>query len=157
VSEPTPSQTVGPFFGFAMPFTGGETASDDPAAVRIEGQILDGDGRPVPDAILEAWTGEQFARSATDSEGVYHLVIAKPVAKNGRAPHLDVLVFARGLLRQVTTRIYFPDESAANDRDEVLSAVPADRRATLIARAEGAVLRFDIRLQGPGETVFFEL
>ena len=77
----------------------------------------------------------------------------------GRAtlPHLELTVFARGLLRHLATRIYFPDEAAANDADPVLALVDPDRRATLIARAEGDVLHFDVRLQGAGETVFFAL
>ena len=161
--RPTPSQTIGPFFGFALPFPGGAEASAlDEGAVRIEGQVLDGEGKPVADALLEAWQGEQFARCRTDPEGAYHFLVRKPAQPAGPAgrrdaPHLEVTVFARGLLRHLGTRIYFPDEAAANAADPVLELVEPDRRGTLVARAEGGVLHFDVRLQGPGETVFFAL
>ena len=81
----------------------------------------------------------------------------KPGRVDGQAPHLTVLVFARGLLKPVLTRMYFPDEAAANEADPVLSAVPADDRATLVARPDGDGLRFDVRLQGDGQTAFFTL
>lgn len=161
--SPTPSQTVGPFFGFALPFPGDAEASDaDAAAVRIEGQVLDGEGEPVQEALLEAWQGDQFARCRTDPEGAFHFLVRKPGPIRGadgriQAPHLELTVFARGLLRHLATRIYFPDEPAANDEDPVLELVDPDRRATLIARADGDVLHFDVRLQGAGETVFFAL
>jgi protocatechuate 3,4-dioxygenase, alpha subunit len=161
--RPTPSQTVGPFFGFALPFPGDAEASPlDAAAVRIEGQVLDGAGEPVADAILEAWQGDQFARCRTDPEGAFHFLVRKPRGTTGPdrgnpAPHLELTVFARGLLRQVATRIYFPDEVEANENDPVLALVEPDRRRTLVARAEGGVLHFDVRLQGTGETVFFAL
>jgi protocatechuate 3,4-dioxygenase alpha subunit len=155
---PTPSQTVGPFFGFAMPFPGdADPAARDPRALRIEGQLLDGAGEPVPDGILEAWSGEQFARVRTDPEGVFHFTVVKPGDRAGQAPHLDVYVFARGLLRQLVTRIYFPDEVKANSADPVLGQVPPERRSTLIARMDDGVLRHDIRLQGEPETVFFAI
>jgi protocatechuate 3,4-dioxygenase alpha subunit len=157
VPPPTPSQTVGPFFGFAVPFENGPdaVAGDERGAVRIEGQVLDGAGEPVSDALVEVWAESQFGRSRTDDEGVYHVTVKKPIAARPEAPHLDVAVFARGLLRQVVTRIYFPDEETANAGDPVLSAVDPDRRSTLVARRDGDLLRFDIRLQGEGETVFF--
>jgi protocatechuate 3,4-dioxygenase alpha subunit len=150
---------VGPFFGFAMPFPGDAdpAAPGDPGALRIEGQLLDGAGEPVPDGILEAWSGEQFARARTDPEGVFHFTVVKPAAGNGQAPHLDVYVFTRGLLRQLVTRIYFPGEAEANSTDPVLGKVPPERRSTLIARMEEGVLRHDIRLQGEAETVFFAI
>jgi protocatechuate 3,4-dioxygenase alpha subunit len=155
---PTPSQTVGPFFGFAMPFAGdADPAAGDPRALRVEGQLLDGAGEPVPDGLLEAWSGEQFARARTDPEGVFHFTVVKPGAWAGQAPHLDVYVFARGLLRQLVTRIYFPDEVKANSADPVLAQVPPERRSTLIARMDEGVLRHDIRLQGEPETVFFAI
>jgi protocatechuate 3,4-dioxygenase, alpha subunit len=159
--EPTPSQTVGPFFAFALPFEGGpEAATLDSRAIRIEGQLLDGGGAPVPDGLVEIWQGEQFARCRTDSEGAFHALLSKPAAAGGpeatsSAPYLNVTVFARGLLRQLATRIYFPDEPQANQDDPVLQLVEAERRSTLIARADGGVLHFDIRLQGDRETVFF--
>ena len=156
---PTPSQTVGPFFAFALPFPDDAQAVQPAAgAVRIEGQLLDGAGEPVPDGLIEAWQGDQFARCRTDSEGAFHFLVRKPAPgpdKGSQAPHLELTVFARGLLRHLATRVYFPDEAEANRSDPVLQQVPADRRATLIARSEGGVLQFDIRLQGGGGTVFF--
>lgn len=151
---PTPSQTVGPFFGFAMPFPDGLRA--DAEGTRVEGQVLDGAGEPVPDALLEVSQDGQFARCGTDPEGAFHFVVRKPAAARGLAPHLQVSVFARGVLRQLQTRMYFPDEAEANATDPVL-ALAGDRRETLIARQEQGALRFDIHLQGEHETVFFEL
>jgi len=156
--QPTPSQTVGPFFGFALPFAGQEVAADpaQPGAVRVEGVLRDGAGEPVPDGLLEVWQDDQFARCATDAEGAFHIAVRKPAAPPGQAPHLHVLVLARGLLRHLVTRVYFPDEAAANAADPVLALVEPDRRSGLVARDEaGGVLRFDVRLQGEGETVFF--
>lgn len=158
----TPSQTVGPFFSFALPFEGGERAvnGDAPGAVRIEGQLLDGGGEPVPDGLLELWAGEQFARSRTDPEGAFHFVLHKPAppsrpADITEAPYFNVTVFARGLLKHLLTRLYFPDEEAANATDPVLQFVEPARRHTLVARRDGGVLRFDVHLQGEEETVFF--
>jgi protocatechuate 3,4-dioxygenase alpha subunit len=155
---PTPSQTVGPFFGFAMPFPGGENSA--PEGLRIEGQLIDGAGEPVPDGLVEVWHGEQFARCRTDPEGLFHFVVRKPPPSSGpdgrtQAPHLEVNVFARGLMRHLPTRMYFPDEAAANAADPALE-LAGERRDTLVARQEDGALRFDIRLQGEGETVFFE-
>jgi protocatechuate 3,4-dioxygenase alpha subunit len=154
---PTPSQTVGPFFGFALPFDGDAEGATGPDAIRITGQVFDGDGAPVVDAMLEIWHGETFARCGTDGSGRYGVTVAKPRPTSTGAPHLEMTVFARGLLRQLATRIYFPDEEAANATDPVLAHADPARRATLIARREGDSLRFDVRLQGPGETVFFAL
>jgi protocatechuate 3,4-dioxygenase alpha subunit len=157
VTAPTPSQTVGPFFGFALPFEedSNATGAESRGAIRVEGQVLDGAGEPVTDALLEAAQADQFARCRTDGEGAFHLTLNKPVVSDG-APHLDITVFARGLLRHLHTRMYFPDEDPANRADRVLQQVDESRRPTLIARAEGDVLHFDIRLQGPAETVFFD-
>ena len=161
----TPSQTVGPFFGVGLPFEKGEqivpAGSDD--LVRIEGQVLDGNGAPVPDALLEIWQpGTGFGRARTDSEGAFSFLTAKPgaiPAPDGRtqAPHLNVTVFARGLLRHLVTRMYFPDETGANATDPVLTLVEPARRETLIANNCGGVLHFDVRLQGARETVFFAI
>jgi protocatechuate 3,4-dioxygenase, alpha subunit len=153
---PTPSQTVGPFFGYALPFEGGADAALGAEAVRVEGQVLDGAGEPVPDALVELMGGHQFARCRTDSEGVFHFTAVKPTLAD-EAPHLDLAIFARGLLRHLATRMYFPDEEAANASDRVLNIVDPARRHTLIAHRDGAVVRFDIRLQGESETVFFAL
>ncbi len=153
---PTPSQTVGPFFGFALPFEGDSEAvtPGSPGAVRIEGQVLDGADEAVPDALIELWDGEQFARCRTDAEGAFHFTVRKPQPVGG-APHLTVTVFARGLLRHLVTRVYFPDEDEANRADPVLELVEAQQRDTLVARPDGSVLHFDIRLQGASETAFF--
>ena len=161
----TPSQTVGPFFGVGLPFEQGEQIAPpgSAGAIRIEGQVLDGKGQPVPDALLEIWqpaTG--FGRARTDSEGAFGFTTVKPgavPAPNGRtqAPHLNVTVFARGLLRHLVTRMYFPDEATANATDPVLNLVAPGRRETLVAKRCGDVLHFDVRLQGEQETVFFAI
>jgi protocatechuate 3,4-dioxygenase alpha subunit len=151
-------------YGFALMFEGCEHAVDEgsPGAVVIEGCLLDGDG-PVayPDAVIEVWRGDQWARTRTDTEGRYRVVLAKPDAVElagvgMEAPYLNVSVFARGLLRAATTRVYFPDEEQANAEDPVLQLVPPERRHTLVANRDGERLSFDIRLQGDDETVFFE-
>ncbi len=159
---PTPSQTVGPFFAFALPFADGEQAADGagPDSVRIQGQLLDGADEPVPDGLLEMWQTDQFARSQTDPEGAFQFVVRKPPAIPGpngalQAPHMNLIVFARGLLKHLVTRLYFPDEADANAVDPVLQEVEPGRRHTLIARDDGGVLHFDVHLQGEEETVFF--
>jgi protocatechuate 3,4-dioxygenase alpha subunit len=183
----TPSQTVGPFFGFALPYDAGPGLVDEghPDAIRIEGVVYDGAGAPVPDALIEIWQANQagryahpdddreelplddgflgFGRCATDPDGRFWFRTLKPGAVPGpggapQAPHVAVNVLARGLLRQLPTRIYFPDEAEANAADPVLAAIEdAAARETLIAREDGGVLRFDIRLQGDSETVFFDV
>jgi protocatechuate 3,4-dioxygenase alpha subunit len=110
---------------------------------------------PVPDGLLEAWHGELFARCGTDAEGVFHFVFPKPAGRPEEAPHLNLAVHARGLLRHLVTRVYFPEDEAVLAADPVLRKVPPERRPTLIARRDGEVLRFDVRLQGKEETVFF--
>lgn len=183
----TPSQTVGPFLAITLPWPDGPDVVPDgtPGAVRITGRLYDGNGDPVPDGLVETWQADErgsfahpddprgpadpepprfrgFGRSATTQDGSWHVVTVKPGAlptPDGRveAPHLDVSVFARGLLDRVVTRIYFPDEQAANAADPVLAGVDGSRRDTLLAVPDGTGLRFDIHLQGPHETVFFEL
>jgi protocatechuate 3,4-dioxygenase alpha subunit len=176
----TPSQTVGPFFGVGLPFEKGEQIAPPgvTGVIRIEGQVLDGNGEPVPDALLEIWQPDDhgryrtrgksrdpstgFGRCRTDSEGAFSVTTVKPgaaPAPDGRhqAPHLNVTVFARGLLRHLVTRMYFPDETEANATDPVLNLVEPARRETLIASDCGGVLRFDVRLQGERETVFFAI
>jgi protocatechuate 3,4-dioxygenase, alpha subunit len=185
----TPSQTAGPFFGIGLPWADGPYVVPEgtPGAITIGGQVLDGNGLPVPDAMVETWQAgpdgrfahpddprggsetegfRGFGRCPTDAAGRYWFITLRPGrlpwADGGwEAPHLDVSVFARGLLDRVVTRIYFPDEQAANLADPVLQAV-ADpgRRATLIAAAQPgppSEFRFDIRLQGERETVFFDV
>jgi len=157
--NPTPSQTVGPFFGFALPFEddANAVAPHTAGAVRIEGQVFDGGDEPVPDALLEVWHGDQLTRCRTDAEGAFHFTLTKPEASTGAAPFLNVTVFARGLLRHLCTRMYFPDERAANEADPALSRVDPERRQTLVARQDAGILHFDVRLQGEDETVFFAL
>jgi len=161
----TPSQTVGPFFsiGLADPAQH-ELVPDGP--IRIEGRVLDGAGEPVPDAVVEIWQADAsgdyrpdfgWGRCTTSDEGGYGFITIKPGSVSGQAPHVMVLVFARGLLKPVLTRLYFPDEAAANAADPVLAGVPPDERATLVAIPEGDVLRFDIWLQGDDQTGFFSL
>ena len=138
MSSPTPSQTAGPFFGVGL------GPVDAGGSLRVEGQVLDGAGEPVRDALLEVSQGELFGRCRTDEEGAFHFLVVE-------APFLNVTVFARGLLRHLNTRIYFPGHE-----DEVPAGVEPARRHTLVATREGDVLRFDVRLQGEDETVFFE-
>jgi protocatechuate 3,4-dioxygenase, alpha subunit len=140
---PTPSQTVGPFFGIGLPFEDDYICAAD--GTRIEGQVLDGAGEPVPDALLEVSADDQFGRCRTDAEGAFHFVVREP-----RSGFLSVAVFARGLLRHLNTRIYFPGHEG-----EVPLDVDPSRRQTLVAWREAGLLRFDIRLQGSDETVFF--
>jgi protocatechuate 3,4-dioxygenase alpha subunit len=105
----------------------------------------------VPDGLIELWGAEQFARCGTDAEGAFHFTVLKPSSD----PYFNVTVFARGLLRHLVTRVYFPE--MPNAGDSVLERVDPARRHTLIAQADGAVLRFDIRLQGESETIFFDV
>jgi protocatechuate 3,4-dioxygenase, alpha subunit len=184
----TPSQTVGPFLHLILPWPDGpEVVPPDTAGrIVISGRVLDGDGNGLADAVVETWQADPdghfahpddprgatasavagfrgFGRAATGADGGYAIATVKP----GRlptgdgaieAPHLDVSVFARGLLDRVVTRIYFDDEPAANDSDPVLASLPdAGRRSTLVAVAEPGGFRFDIHLQGDRETVFFDV
>ena len=156
----SPSQTIGPLYGFSLMWPGSEQAADpgQPGTVRIRGRVFDGAGAAVayPELMLELWAGDQFARTRTDPDGAFSAVLAKSAAPAGQAPHVNVTLFSRGLLKQAQTRLYFPDEAAANAADPVLTAVPDGRRPTLIARQDGADLVFDIHLQGDQETVFFD-
>ena len=150
----TPSQTVGPYYTIGLS-RAPQNELADPAATRLHGALLDGQGDPVPDGMVEAWdpAGKRWGRSGTDAEGRYSFVLTKPDALPGEAPRLDVFVFARGLLRLQLTRVDVPGE-AANETDPVLAALGEDERATLLAEQESGSLRFDIRMQGG--TVFFE-
>ena len=143
----TPGQTVGPYLAIGLPWPDGPVA--DAAGVRIAGQVLDGAGAPVVDALVELWCPEPaaFARCPTDDDG--HWSVAVP-----DAAHYAVCVFARGLLHRLMTRVYLRDDP----QDPVLAALPAARRATLLAEpTDDGHLRFDIRLQGERETVFFDV
>jgi len=177
VSELTPSQTVGPYFALAVPWPG-RTAAFPPETpgrrILIEGRVLDGDGVPVSDALLETWQASPagryltepshepggLARAVVDGAGAWAIetLMPGPVVGPGgstQAPHLLVSVFARGLLVRLVTRIYFPDAGDLS-ADPVLRQVPPARRSTLVASAIAQDrYRFDIVLQGPGETVFF--
>jgi protocatechuate 3,4-dioxygenase alpha subunit len=153
--------------------------------IRIEGRITDGDGLPINDAMIEIWQADSqgryshargelprpnakftgFGRSATDKDGNFSFDTVKPGAVPGpngksQAPHVVFCVFSRGMLRQIYTRLYFSDEES-NATDAILALVPADRRGTLIAhkeaRSDAPVYRFDIRVQGDNETVFFDI
>ena len=185
----TPSQTVGPFLHIVLPWPDGPyvVAESTPSAFWISGRLLDGNGDPVPDGLIETWQADPdgrfdhpddprgaakpaiqgfrgFGRSATDEHGRFAVLTVKPGALPApggglEAPHIDVSVFARGLLDRVVTRIYFPDEVEANAADPVLASIDDARlRSTLlaVACADGG-LRFDIHLQGADETAFFEV
>ncbi|HTZ04826.1 MAG TPA: hypothetical protein VMB53_03630 [Gaiellaceae bacterium] len=155
----TPSQTVGPYYAIGLSRrTENELAArTDPGAVVLTGQLLDGQGAPIWDGMVEVWdsVGGRWGRSGTDSEGRFSFVVTKPEARPGEAPRLEVLVFARGLLRHQLTRVYFPDEADANAADPVLEALDDADRATLVAEGEDGALRWDIRMQGDRATVFF--
>ena len=160
--EPTPPQTVGPFFSIGLPWDDGPQVVEPGSggAIVLRGAVYDGEGAPVPDAIVETWQApgdgcRGFGRCPTDPEGRWEIVTRKPAADGGEAPHVAVAVFARGLLDRVPTRVYFGDEADANATDPVLSSLGPERRETLIATAEDGGYRFDIHLQGDRETVFF--
>ncbi len=191
----TPSQTVGPFFAYgltpeqygydltsiATPVVEDEAGGGE--KIRVEGQVFDGEGAPVGDAMIEIWQADAAGRYAhpadgrasnasfkgfarvgtgTDPQQRFFFETVKPGAPGeGQAPHINVIVFMRGLLNHAYTRIYFPEDTEAQASDPVLAAVPAERRGSLIAHKEedeaGAVYRFDIHMQGPQETVFFDV
>jgi protocatechuate 3,4-dioxygenase alpha subunit len=162
MTGPTPPQTVGPFFAIGLPWDDGPAVVEpgSAGAVTLRGTVYDGEGAPVPDALVETWQApgdgcRGFGRCPTDADGRWEIVTRKPAAAGGEAPHLAVAVFARGLLDRVPTRVYFGDEPEANDADPLLSALDPGRRATLIAMTEDGGYRFDIHLQGDDETVFF--
>lgn len=206
----TPSQTVGPFFHYGLPWKGGADlvgqsemgarpelfpeahyvlnlspprgpVSGEP--IVLEGVVLDADGKPVPDAMIEIWQANAagryaspdddreeipldegfigFGRASTSEAGVYRFRTVLPGRVPGpgddlQAPHIAVSVFGRGMIKRLATRVYFEGE-AANDSDPILALVPAGRRDTLIARKDGEAWRFDIVLQGARETVFFDI
>jgi protocatechuate 3,4-dioxygenase alpha subunit len=145
-AEPTPGQTVGPYVSIGLTWADGPVA--DPGGERVHGRVLDGAGEPVPDAMVETWCPRPraFARCLTDDDGRWSVTMPP-------APHYAVNVFARGLLHRLVTRVYL----AGDADDDVLAGVPPERRATLIAEPTDDGHRFDIRLQGEGETVFFDV
>jgi protocatechuate 3,4-dioxygenase alpha subunit len=155
-------------------------APDAPGAIRIAGRVIDGAGDPIDDALVEIWQANRagryrhpedtredlplqdgfsgFGRCPTDAEGRFEFVTVKPGASPPDAPHINVIVLARGLLRHLVTRIYFPDEPEANAADPLLSSLADEAvRATLIARPLDGVLRFDIHLQGERQTAFLDV
>ncbi len=186
---PTPSHTVGPFYGHALPFRGGEdiAPAGHPDTVTVHGYVTDGEGKPLPDALIELWgpdldgnlptadgsmrrdpasggflgrNGVEFTgwgRIQTDTDGHWYARTLRPGARGRNAPYLSVCVFARGLLLHLYTRIYLPGDAAVLAADPLLSRLEDGRRDTLIAAEEtSGTYRFDIRLQGEGETVFLE-
>jgi protocatechuate 3,4-dioxygenase alpha subunit len=158
---PTPSQTVGPYYtiGLCRRVENELVEVTDSRALRLTGRLLDGDEQPIPDGMIEAWdaSGARWGRSSTNADGRFSFVIGKPGAAAGEAPRLDLYVFARGLLKHQLTRMYFPDEAEANASDPVLALLPVADRASLVAEQEDGAVRFDIRMQGERQTVFFSL
>ncbi|MDI3330205.1 MAG: protocatechuate 3,4-dioxygenase subunit alpha [Micrococcus sp.] len=184
---PTPGQTIGPFFGYAdgyeqvhLPFRDGNHLVNParPDAVRLTGTVYDGNGDPIPDAMLEIWQADAegnipqetgslvrdgwtftgWGRATVDNVGTYTFSTVNPgPTEEGKAPFIHLVVFARGLLNKLHTRIYLPEDTAALEKDALLSSVDADRRSTLIAerQADGSLL-FDVHLQGEKETVFLQ-
>lgn len=167
----TPSQTVGPYFAYGLTpeqyrydFDSWATENlvDENSGITITGRVLDGEGTPIPDAMIEIWQddGRQqlFGRcgTGTDPQCSFIFRTQKPSAQEGEAPFLTVIIFMRGQLIHSFTRIYFSDEEKSNSDDPVLNRIEAGRRHTLIAKKNGAFYEFDIRMQGEDETVFFE-
>ncbi|WP_068272338.1 protocatechuate 3,4-dioxygenase subunit alpha [Aldersonia kunmingensis] len=171
----TPGQTIGPFYGYALPFERGDelVPPQSPGSIRFHGTVTDGDGKPVPDAMLEIWQADAdgeisrspgslhrdgwtftgFGRASTDDAGHFSFTTVQPgPTEPGKAPFIMVTVFGRGLLNRLFTRAYVPGDGVAND--PLLQSLPEERRNTLIAERDEQGLRFDIRLQGEDETVF---
>jgi protocatechuate 3,4-dioxygenase alpha subunit len=141
----TPSQTVGPFYTIGMCRRPDDEL--DPEGVELSGVLLDGQDEPITDGVVEVWdaAGRRFGRSGTDAAGRFRFRVPRDCVV------LDAFVFARGLLRHQRTRIYLRESE-----DEVLTSLAPAERGTLVARAGGGGLRFDIRMQGEHATVFFE-
>ncbi|GIU56327.1 protocatechuate 3,4-dioxygenase subunit alpha [Arthrobacter sp. NicSoilC12] len=177
---PTPGQTVGPFYGYALPFAKDREllAPGSPGSIRLQGTVYDGAGHPIPDAILEIWQADAdgkvphrtgslvrdgytftgFGRSAVGNTGAFTFTTVNPgPTEEGAAPFIAVAVFARGLMNRLFTRVYLPEDEEALAKDPLLSSLDPDRRRTLIARRDpDGGLSWDIRLQGEGETVFLD-
>jgi protocatechuate 3,4-dioxygenase, alpha subunit len=178
---PSSSQTVGPYFRIGLEYLidrAPALALDTPGTIELRGRVLDRDGAPVPDAVLEFWSAAVdhqsgsteepgafpagFRRVATNWEGSFSVVVERPGTpllgdKRAHAPHILVLVFARGLLRHLISRLYLGDEPS-NESDSILMDIPEERRATLIGRVDESQVGlywWDVILQGTGETVFF--
>ncbi|MGP5522016.1 protocatechuate 3,4-dioxygenase subunit alpha [Glutamicibacter arilaitensis] len=175
---PTPGQTIGPFYGYALPFEKDNELVNQahPRSVRLHGVVCDGNGEIIPDALLEIWQADEhgnvvsregslvrdgytftgWGRAAVDNAGHYTFTTVNPGATDeGKAPFIMLTVFARGLLNRLFTRIYLPEDTTALARDPLLVSLSEAERSTLIATREAdGSLRFDIRLQGENETVF---
>ena len=170
----TPSQTVGPFFHIGLErIARNDLTHGEAQSVQISGQVLDGDGKPVIDALIEIWQADRdgnylsgfngYGRVATDNRGAFSFTTIKPGRVPGgngqlQAPHIAVNVFMRGLLKHLVTRVYFPDETS-NAADVILQSVRAERRSTLIAApiaGSAQDLAWNVVLQGEHETVFFD-
>lgn len=181
----TANQTVGPYLHIGLTWLNTSNIAGKGVAgerVSVQGRLLDGDGKPVSDGLIEIWQANShgkyahpedtqkkplekgfrgFGRIPTDAKGGFRFATVKPGRVPGpggklQAPHLVVSVFMRGLLKHLATRMYFPDEPA-NREDALLRLVPPERRATLVARRKGrGVLEWNILLQGKGETAFFD-
>jgi protocatechuate 3,4-dioxygenase alpha subunit len=178
----TASQTVGPFLHIGMPpapnMIGAGVTGEK---IAIEGRIVDGNGAPVPDGLVEIWQANAhgkyvhpddtsslpteagfsgFGRAWTEPDGAFRFTTVKPGSVPGpdgaQAPHLMITIFTRGLLKHLTTRMYFEGDPA-NDSDPVLQQVPLSRRATLMGKQTGDVVRWTVVMQGADETVFFDI
>jgi protocatechuate 3,4-dioxygenase, alpha subunit len=173
---PTPGQTIGPFFGYALPYDGDSDLVPPGRgdAIRLHGTVRDGAGDPVPDALLELWQADPsgtvpreagslrrdgwtftgWGRASTDADGRYVFTTLRPGATEaGAASFFAVTVFARGLLNRLFTRAYLPDDAEALAGDPLLSSL-GERRGTLVCTADDHGYAFDVRLQGDDETVF---
>jgi protocatechuate 3,4-dioxygenase alpha subunit len=174
---PTPGQTVGPFFGYALPYDGGgELVPPGRAgAIRLHGTVVDGAGDPVPDALLELWQADEsgavvqqdgslhrdgwtftgWGRAAVDAAGHYTFSTLRPgPTEPGKAAFFAITIFARGLTNRLFTRAYLPDDPVALATDRLLGTLSQEERTSLIAQAEPTGYRFDVRLQGERETPF---
>ena len=163
----TPSQTVGPYFsiGLSRRVENELVPPGTEGVFTLSGRVLDGDGAGVADSMVEIWQADPsgvyradfgWGRSGTDADGGYSFATVRPGSVGGQAPHVVMLVFMRGILKPVLTRVYFPDE-AANASDPVLSGVPEAQRPRLVGAFDGGTLRFDVRMQGEDQTPFFTL
>jgi protocatechuate 3,4-dioxygenase alpha subunit len=177
---PTPAQTVGPFYGYALPYEKDNEllAPGSPGSIRLQGTVYDGSGQAIPDAILEIWQPDSagrivqktgslvrdgytftgWGRGAVGNSGVYTFTTVNPgPTRPGAAAFISVAIFARGLTNRLFTRIYLPEDTEALANDALLTSLEPERRKTLIARRDpDGGLTFDIRLQGEGETVFLD-